>query len=107
MKFFTMWYFKQNKEFRDQVKMLVKEGRFEFVNGGWSMHDEAVPHYEDMINNMIKGHEFLLSEFGVKPRIGWHLDPFGHSNANPRLFADMGFEAWFYARLDWADKDKR
>lgn len=82
-----------------KVKTLIKQGRFEFVNAGWSMHDEAVPHYEDMINNMMKGHEFILKEFGVKPNIGWHVDPFGHSSANPRLFADMGFEAWFFARL--------
>ena len=45
-----------------------------------------------------------MKEFGVKPRIGWHVDPFGHSNANPRLFADMGFDAWFFARLDMQDK---
>ena len=71
IKFFTMWYDVQTQEVKDKVKQLVKEGRWEFVNGGWSMFDEAVPHYEDMINNMMKGHEFLLSEFGVKPRMGW------------------------------------
>jgi hypothetical protein len=43
----------------------------------------------------------------VRPRIGWHIDPFGHSNANPRLFADMGFDAWFFARIDFQDKAKR
>jgi len=107
MKFFTMWYYEQDEEVKEQVKMLVKEGRFEFVNGGWSMHDEACPHFEDMINNMMLGHQFLMKEFGIKPRIGWHIDPFGHSNANPRLFADMGFEAWIFARLDHADQEKR
>lgn len=35
------------------------------------MHDEACPHYEDMINNMQMGHQFALKEFGVAPRIGW------------------------------------
>ena len=69
------------------------------------MHDEACPHYEDMINNMWHGHEFLKSEFNVTPRIGWSIDPFGHSSANPRLYTDMGFEAWFFARLDYADKE--
>jgi lysosomal alpha-mannosidase len=48
-----------------------------------------------------------LKEFGVKPKIGWHIDPFGHSNAQPRLFADMGFDAWFFSRLDYQDKIKR
>lgn len=35
------------------------------------MHDEAGTHYEDQINNMMYGHEFLAEEFGVTPRIGW------------------------------------
>lgn len=107
MKFFTMWYNEQSEETKDKLKQLIKAGRFEFVNAGWSMHDEACPHYEDMINNMMKGHEFLKGEFGVVPRIGWHVDPFGHSSANPRLFADMGFEAWMFARLDHQDRDQR
>lgn len=101
MKFLSMWWDEQNEKVKEQVRTLVKEGRLEIVNAGWSMHDEAGPHYEDMINNMMKGHEFLLKEFGVKPRIGWHLDPFGHSNTNARLFAEMGFDAWFFARLDF------
>ena len=64
------------------------------------MHDEACPTYEDMINNHKVGHDFILKEFGVKPRIGWQVDPFGHSSANVRLFAEMGFDAWFFARID-------
>lgn len=46
-------------------------GQLEIINAGWSMHDEACPIYEDMINNMMFGQEFALKEFGVKPRIGW------------------------------------
>ena len=53
------------------VRTLVLEGRLELLNAGWSMHDEACPHYEDMLNNMMVGHEFVLKEFGVRPRVGW------------------------------------
>jgi alpha-mannosidase len=86
---------------KTSVRQLVQGGRLEIVNAGWSMHDEACVYYEDMLNNMMKGHDFLLKEFGIKPRIGWHIDPFGHSNANQRLFAEMGFDAFFLARLDF------
>lgn len=92
---------------KESVRGLVKEGRLELLNAGWSMHDEACPHYEDMINNMQVGHDFVMKEFGFRPRIGWQIDPFGHSNANARLFAEMGFDAFFFARLDYQDKDKR
>ena len=77
------------------------------LNAGWSMEDEACVHYEDMINNMMIGHQFVEKEFGVTPRVGWHIDPFGHSNANQRLFAEMGFDAFFIGRLDYEDKQNR
>lgn len=109
MKFFSMWWEKQSDKKKEDVRQLVKEGRLEFVNAGWSMHDEACTHHDDIMNNMMIGHEFLEREFGdyARPRIGWHIDPFGHSNANPRLFAEMGLEAWFFARIDFEDKAER
>jgi len=107
MKFFSMWWKDQTNEMKATVRTLANEGRLEFVNAGWSMHDEACTHYEDQINNMHIGHQFLLKEVGVKPRIGWHIDPFGHSNANARLFAEMGFDALIFARGDFQDYQKR
>ena len=71
MKFFSMWWDHQTPAKQEQVKQLVKNGQLELINAGWSMHDEACPTYEDMINNMMIGHDFVLENFGVKPRIGW------------------------------------
>jgi alpha-mannosidase len=71
------------------------------------MHDEACPHFDDFIDNMMIGHDFLETMFGVVPTIGWQIDPFGHSNANARLFAEMGLDAVFFARLDEQEKTKR
>mmetsp|Transcript_30443 Transcript_30443/g.29838 ORF Transcript_30443/g.29838 Transcript_30443/m.29838 type:complete len:94 (+) Transcript_30443:258-539(+) len=93
MKFFSMWWENQSEEMKDQVRMLVEEGRLEIINGGWSMHDEACPHYQDFLHNMQLGHKFITEELGVAPRVGWQIDPFGHSNTNARLFAEMGFDA--------------
>ena len=104
MKFFSMWWKDQTDIMKEQVRELVTDGRLELLNAGWSMHDEACPYYEDMINNMMAGHDFVYKEFGVRPRVGWQIDPFGHSNANARLFAEMGFDAFFFARLDYQDK---
>ena len=56
MKFFSMWWRQQSDDMKNKVRQLVQQGRLEIVNGGWSMHDEACTHYEDMINNMMFGH---------------------------------------------------
>jgi len=43
-------------EMKANVRKLVMKEDFEFLNAGWSMHDEACPHFEDMIDNMMIGH---------------------------------------------------
>jgi len=53
------------------------------------------------------GHKFLKDVFNVTVNIGWHLDPFGHSSTQANIFAEMGFDAFFFARIDYQDKDKR
>lgn len=69
----------------------MKEGRLEFINGGWVASDEACPTYEELIMNMMQGHIFLKKTFGITPKHAWHADSFGHSAAVPELFARMGF----------------
>lgn len=49
------------------------------------MHDEAVTHYIDMIDQTTLGHRLIKTEFNVTPRIGWQIDPFGHSAAQAYL----------------------
>jgi len=105
--FFERWWYEQT-EFRKQtVRNLVSEGRLEFINGGYCMNDEATTHYQDIIDQMTLGHLFLYREFGVRPRIGWHIDPFGHAISQASLFAQMGFDAFFFARIDYRDREIR
>uniref|UniRef100_A0A8C4Q1D9 Alpha-mannosidase n=2 Tax=Eptatretus burgeri TaxID=7764 RepID=A0A8C4Q1D9_EPTBU len=84
-------------------------GQLEFINGGWCMNDEATPTYIDIIDQMTLGLRFLNDTFGIgaRPLVAWHIDPFGHSREQASLFAQMGFDGFFFGRLDYQDKEKR
>ena len=74
------------------------------------MNDEAVTNYVSVINQMTEGHLFLLENFGIAPKVAWHigkitnfhtnynflilyiLDPFGASSVTPTLWAESGFQ---------------
>ncbi|XP_077212125.1 alpha-mannosidase At3g26720-like [Tasmannia lanceolata] len=106
--FFQRWWRQQSAALKNVVKELVSTGQLEFINGGMCMHDEATPHYIDMIDQTTLGHRFIKQEFGQTPRIGWQIDPFGHSAVQAYLLgAELGFDSLFFGRIDYQDIAKR
>jgi len=107
--FFARWFREQNDAMRHKVNKLVQNGQLEFILGGWCMNDEAATHYNAIIDQHTLGFEFLRENFGkcAKPRVGWQIDPFGHSRELASIFARFGFDSMFFGRLDYQDKDKR
>ncbi|XP_070595631.1 lysosomal alpha-mannosidase isoform X1 [Erythrolamprus reginae] len=107
--FFARWWGLQTEPMRQAVRQLVAEGRLEFVNGGWCMNDEAATHYNAIIDQMSLGLHFLKETFGEcgRPRVAWHIDPFGHSREQASLFAQMGYDGFFLGRIDYQDKFNR
>ncbi|XP_068205819.1 lysosomal alpha-mannosidase-like isoform X1 [Palaemon carinicauda] len=107
--FFFRWWEEQTPEMQDKVKMLVDQGRLEFINGGWCMNDEGAGHYNAIIDQMTLGLSKINNTFGsgARPTIAWQIDPFGHSREQASLFAQMGFEGLFFGRLDHDDKSTR
>ncbi|XP_022739910.1 alpha-mannosidase-like [Durio zibethinus] len=108
MAFFQRWWTEQSLEIQEQVKKLVDAGRLEFINGGWCMHDEATAHYIDMIDQTTLGHRVIKEQFNKVPRVGWQIDPFGHSAVQGYLFgAELGFDSMHFARVDYQDRAQR
>lgn len=107
--FFFKWWREQTPELQDKVKMLVSEGRLEFIGGAWSMNDEATTIYQSTIDQFTWGLRRLNDTFGEcgRPKVGWQIDPFGHSREQASLFAQMSFDGYFFGRLHYQDKARR
>jgi alpha-mannosidase len=108
MAFFERWWNQQDEDTQSTVKEFVKEGRLNFVNGGYVQHDEAAAHYAGMVEQTTRGHRFLKKEFDIAPTVGWQVDPFGHSSIQAGLLGSaLGFDAVFFGRADYQDMKKR
>lgn len=105
--FFSRWWNDQNAQRKADVKRLLKNKQLQFVNGAWVMHDEASAHYVSMIDQTTLGHRFLKDELDYIPRVGWQIDPFGHSASHAWLSSEVGFDALYFGRIDFQDHNLR
>lgn len=97
--FFSRWFDTKSVTVKQQVKKFVENGQLEFVEGGWVQPDEANTNFDILVNQLTEGHDYLLKNFGVRPRFAWQIDPFGHSSLTPTLAAAVGFDALVINRI--------
>uniref|UniRef100_A0A0N5ANJ3 Alpha-mannosidase n=1 Tax=Syphacia muris TaxID=451379 RepID=A0A0N5ANJ3_9BILA len=107
--FLWRWLHTHDKDDREELDSLIKNGQLEIIGGGWVQNDEAASHYIDIIDQMSFGLRKLNETFGrcAIPKIAWQIDPFGHSREMANLFALMDFDALFFSRYHYLEKDKR
>ena len=65
MAFFEMWWNEQKPSIQQKVRQLVREGRLEFVGGGYTQNDEAVTQYSAILDNISMGMKFIQDHFGT------------------------------------------
>lgn len=102
--FFKKWYLNQTREVKEQVKSLIRKGRFDIVNGGYVMEDSAACNYNDAITQLRYGLEFVNNEFGIIPHIGWFLDQFGHSSSHGNIYSQFDFDYVVINRISKINK---
>jgi alpha-mannosidase II len=101
-----MWWNEQSEETKTKTIELATSQRLEFVTGGWVMTDEASPHINEIIHSMTEGHTWLMDNLGVKPKVGWAIDPFGHSSSIPYLSSLLELDAIVINRVHKNTKEE-
>ena len=73
--YFQIWYESLPPPEQAQVQGLVASGQLNFINGGWSMHDEANPTFIEMLDNTAVGQRAIVKNFGISalPNVTWQI----------------------------------
>eukprot|EP00730_Choanoeca_flexa_P003248 TRINITY_DN11341_c0_g1_i2.p1 TRINITY_DN11341_c0_g1~~TRINITY_DN11341_c0_g1_i2.p1 ORF type:complete len:1226 (+),score=295.66 TRINITY_DN11341_c0_g1_i2:167-3844(+) len=99
--FLSMWWDRASSQHREALKRVVKSGQFEIVTGGWVMTDEASSHVYAMVDQLIEGQRWVNRTFGVIPRTGWSIDPFGQSSTMAMINNRAGVKSMIIDRIHW------
>ena len=77
----------------------LKEKRLEFVSGSFVSNDEATTSYNDIIDQIRIGQQFLLEEFNITSKTAWYIDTYGHSAGNAYLMTQFDYENIVLGRM--------
>lgn len=85
----------------EQMKLRIKEGRWEADGGMWLEADCNVISGESMVRQFVHGITFLKEEFGVDCKYLWLPDVFGYSWALPQIMKLCGLDSFMTTKISW------
>ena len=95
---FYQWAKEADPALFEEIKALVKEGRWTPVGGWWVEADVNCPLGESLVRQGLYGQLFFLENFGRKTRIGFNPDAFGHPWTLPQILSGQGLAGYFFMR---------
>ncbi len=92
-------FLKENPEYEEEIRKLVKEGRIYFTGGIVSIPDTNLVSGESIVRNILLGRKFYKENFGVDVEIAWFMDAFGMSGQLPQILKKTNFKFLLPGRI--------
>jgi alpha-mannosidase len=95
---FYAWIKACDPEMFEEIRKRVKEGRWEIAGGWWIEPDCNIPGGEAFVRQGLYSQHFFQKEFGMRARVGFNPDSFGHAATLPQLYKKIGIDYYVYMR---------
>jgi alpha-mannosidase len=89
---------KRDPRLFQQIRRLVRDGRWIIVNGWWEQPDCNIPCGESFVRHALYGKAYFRQKFGVEVTVGWNVDTFGHCGTLPQILTKSGFRYYIFFR---------
>ncbi|MDD3766621.1 MAG: alpha-mannosidase [Eubacteriales bacterium] len=93
-------------ELYEEIKRLVKEGRFEIEGAMWVEADCNLAGGESLVRQILYGKRFFRQEFGVDCKMLWLPDVFGYSAALPQILLKSGIDRFVTYKISWNESNQ-
>ena len=96
--FFYNWLEEIDKELFDEIRQKVKEKRWCLVGGWWVEPDCNISGGEALVRQGLYGQRYFYEKFGVRAKVGFNPDSFGHNMMLPQILKKMGIDYYLFMR---------
>lgn len=93
-------------ELYEEVRSLVRQGRWECDGAMWVEADCNLTSGESLIRQILFGKRFFRKEFGVESHVLWLPDVFGYSAALPQILKKSGVDWFVTSKISWNDTNQ-
>ncbi|MEO7932503.1 MAG: hypothetical protein ABIT76_05020 [Chthoniobacterales bacterium] len=81
-----------------RILAMIEAGRWDVVGGTYVQPDSNLSSTETLCRQFEKGLAYFDKELGVRPRISWQADSFGHAPGWPNVLRSFGMEGFTFTR---------
>jgi alpha-mannosidase len=83
-----------------RIRNLVGAGRWHVIGGWYLQPDCNLPSGESFVRQITTGLRYFRQSFGVRPRVAFNVDPFGHSRGLVQILKQAGYAGYLFCRPD-------
>ena len=95
---FYEWVAENDPEMLKEIRKRVEEGRWNVVGGWWVEPDMNIPGGEAMVRQGLYGQLTLERLLGVRSKVAFNPDSFGHTATLPQIISKQGMENYVFMR---------
>jgi len=92
------WIEQENPSLFQAIQELVKQGRWQIVNGMVIQPDMNLPQGESFVRQALLGKGYFKEKFGVDVQVAYCVDSFGHAGTLPQILQKCGFQHYVFMR---------
>ena len=90
----------------EEIRTMIKKGRWVPVNGWWVQPDCNMPSGESFARQALYSQLYYYEKFGITCKTGYNVDSFGHNAMMPQLLNKGGMINYVFQRPDMSENSE-